>query len=183
MTVFMKRTSKVSSQELAESISFMRKLAQEKDIGTRRLNADEVRKVIHFVDGVSEKVYIQRLLPQDAVTLLKVTPALLEAKSNTTIHNIIHQAGPIVKDLYQQDPKPEYHSALEDAGKVCFSRNLRPTGIEGRTFEFELFKDIVGETENYKTALNNFKRRNSIGYKCYSDILQEAANAYRFQKG
>ena len=167
MTTLLSRMQKLTFDEVGQAVSSVSKLGQEKDLENRRLSPSEVQKVIRFITAVRNG-QISRLLPKDAVTLLRLTPALVEAKSSFTVHNAIRTAAPVVKALYERAPEqsPEkvfYRSVMVTAARACFDRRLSATGENRRLDEFELFRPFVDRMPEYRNALAQYSVHHSIG--------------------
>ena len=108
-------------------------------------------------------------------------PALLAAKSCMTVHSGILMAVPVVKELYEQDPKSEegqkYEALLKTAGKVCFNKRLNATTEERRIQEFMMFKSIIGDTPEYTQAFLHYHDRHRVGLRRYVCAFDEAPEA------
>jgi len=167
MKTLLSRIPKLSFDEIGRAVSFINRVGREEKLETRKLAPEEIQSVIRFMTAI-EGQQIPRLLPQNAVTLLQLTPALLEAKSAFTVHNAVAIAGPLVKDLYDKAPessteKKVYHDALIQAGRTCFNPRLTATTENRRLDEFTLFKPMASEILEYAPAMEKFRVRHRVG--------------------
>ena len=167
MKTLLSKIPKLSFDEIGRAVSFINRIGREENLETRKLAPEEIQSVIRFISAVENK-QIPKLPPQNAVTLLRLTPALLEAKSAFTVHNAIAVAAPQVKDLYDKAPegsadKQMYHDALVQAGRVCFDQRLTATTENRRLDEFTLFKPLAAEIPEYGMAMGRFRVRHRVG--------------------
>ena len=167
MKTLLSRIPKLSFDEIGRAVSFVNRVGREENLDTRKLAPEEIQSVIRFISAVEGK-QIPKLPPQNAVTLLRLTPALLEAKSAFTVHNAIAVAGPMVKDMYDKAPagsadKKTYHDILVRAGRTCFDPRLTATTENRRLDEFTLFKPLASEIPEYGVAMDRFRVRHSVG--------------------
>ena len=159
--------SKLTDAEIGSAISFinaMGKLSDE-ELRARDLQIGEPQQINHFLMAVINKQ--STMLPEQAMTLLRLTPILLP-KGSRTVHHVILTAGPRVKELFEQatelSDKKRYAEVLKTAGAVCMSRRLCSIDRELREKEFALFKPFIGDTLAYKNARERFDAR-GIGPK------------------
>lgn len=169
MRTLISRTPRLSFDEISQSVAFLNRVGQEKDLEHRKLGVEEIRRVIRFITAVKGG-QIPRLVPGNALTLLRLTPALLEAKSSFTVHDAIMLGAPVAKDLYDKAPagsaeKNQYHSILLTAGRACFDKRLTATTENRRLDEFALFKPLMETTSEYRAAMSRFKVHHQIGLK------------------
>ena len=162
----------------------MRIIGKRENLAQRKLKPTEVQRIVHFTNAIGNKQC--QLLKDDAVTLLRLMPALLEAKSCSTVHMGLVLAVPIVKELYEQDPKSEegqkYEAILKAAGKVCFNKRLNSTTEDRRIQEFMMFKSIVGNTPEYIQSYEHYQMRHRVGLRRYMHSLGESPNAISVPK-
>ena len=179
MTMLVLKTQNLSLDEVARAVSYINGVRQEKDLEKKQLKAEDVQQIIRFVGSVNNKQC--QLLKDNAVTLLRLMPSLLAAKSSMTVHGGIRIAVPVVKKMYEQNPNSQegqkYKAILETAGKVCFHPRLTATTEERRIWEFGIFKDIIGETPEYKHALLRYQSRHKAGLKKLFELSTDAPNA------
>ena len=161
------RMKKLSLLEVGQAIKSMNDFGRDEWLEEKKLRPEEVQQVIRFITALNGK-QISRLLPNNAVTLLRLTPGLLEAKSSFTVHDAIKYGAPVVLDLMNKAPEesPEkqfYHNLMATAGRVCFDKRLAATDENRRLDEFEMFRPFVGQTPDYKTALAKYRVHHQVG--------------------
>lgn len=179
MTVLTVKKQKLLFNEVARAVSYMYELGRMDNLEEKKLNAEDVQRIIRFTTALANKQC--QLLKNNAETLLRLVPALFNAKSSATVHFAIGWSVPMIKSLYEQDPNSaegeRYKAMLEKAGKICFHRRLSPTTTERRAKEFEMFKSIVGETPEYKQAFLKYRAQHRRGLCRGEELMQDAPNA------
>ena len=171
------RMKKLSLVEVGQAIQSMNKLGREEHLEDKKLKPEDVQQVIRFISALNGK-QISRLLPNNAVTLLRLTPGLLEAKSSFTVHDAIKHGAPVVLGLMDKAPEqsPEkqfYRNLMTTAGRVCFDKRLAATDENRRLDEFEMFRPFVGQTADYKNALAKYRVHHQVGLMNRSLIEQK----------
>jgi len=161
------RMKKLSLIEVGQAIKSMNAFGLDAHLEEKKLKPEEVQQVIRFITALNGK-QISRLLPNNAVTLLRLTPGLLEAKSSFTVHDAIKYGAPVVLGLMDKAPeqsaeKEFYRNLMTTAGRVCFDKRLSATDENRRLDEFELFRPFVGQTMDYKNALAKYRVHHQVG--------------------
>ena len=170
-----------SNEELKSLIIFINQFKGLSDEQLRRrdLKIGEPQKVNHFLVAANLKELT--VTPEQAVTLLRLTPILLP-KGSQAVHSAVMVAAPIVKESFMQatdlSEKRRLADALKQSGLVCMNKRLGATTIENRLKEFDLFKDFIGETPEYKAARARFEYRHRPHYVSIKSVGQEAVMAY-----
>ncbi len=179
MTMIRLKSQKLSFDDVVQAVTYINTVGKEENLEEKTLKAADVQQILRFTMAVHEKQC--QLLKDNAITLLRLMPSLLAAKSSMTIHGGIKLAVPVVKEMYEQNPNSQegqqYKAILERAGKVCFHPRLTPTTEEGRIWEFGIFKDIIGETPEYKQALLRYQSRHKAGLQKVFELSADAPNA------
>ena len=151
---------KISSDAVGRSVAFMRAMSREEDLKNKKLTPSDVGEIYRFTQAVSSG-QIKTLLPEDAVTLWKLIPALEVAAAPRAIHGAIILGADSVLDLYanaapDSPEKQALHDLFIQTGNVCFDPRLISTTVENRKLEFDIFSQFKNELPNYETAWNHF---------------------------
>ena len=170
-----------SNEELKSLIIFINQFKGLSDEQLRRrdLKIGEPQKINHFLVAANLKELT--VTPEQAVTLLRLTPILFP-KGSQAVHSAVMVAAPIVKESFMQatdlSEKRRLADALKQSGLVCMNKRLGATTIENRLKEFDLFKDFIGETPEYRAARARFEYRHRPHYLSIKSVGKEAAIAY-----
>jgi len=168
---------KFSNEELKSLIIFMNQFGglSDEQLRQRDLKIGEPQKINHFL--VAANLREVTITPAQAVTLLRLTPILLP-KGSQAVHSAIIAATPIVRESYAAatdlEEKRRLAGVLKQAGLVCMNKRLGPTSIDNRLREFEMFKDFVGETPEYRAAKARFEYRHRPHLTSLRDVAREA---------
>ena len=152
---------KLTTEEIASAIIFVNKMGKLSDeaLLKRDLQFGEAQKVNHFLSAVHEQQ--SNLLPEQAVTLMRLLPVLV-TKGSQTVHAVILAMGPVVKQMYEQttelDEKRRLAGVMKTSGMICVGRRLASTSHESRKKELELFESFIGDTKEYKDAVARFNK-------------------------
>ena len=177
---------KFSNEELKSLIVFMNQFTglSDEQLRQRDLKIGEPQKINHFL--VAAGLREVTITPAQAVTLLRLTPILLP-KGSQAVHSVIAMATPIVRESYAAatdlEEKRRLAGVLKQAGLVCMHKRLGPTSIENRLREFEMFKDFIGATPEYRSAKARFEYRHRPHLLSLRDVAREAPVASQVLTG
>ena len=173
---------KFTNNEIISAITFLDQIGKltDEELKKRDLKIGETQKINHFLGAVWCRE--STLLPKQALTLLRLTPLLIERGSNT-VHQVILTATPKVLEAYGKvtdlAEKKQYADVIKTAGRVCMDRRLGATLHENRVKEFQMFESFIGETPEYQEAKARFLKRNRPSARLLMSVGQQAVNATR----